>query len=60
VTRALLERIDRLNPTLNAFVTVTTELALEQARRAAGKFEAELDAAADRVLRTVLSRRRDD
>jgi len=33
---------------------------MEQARRAAGKFEAELDAAADRVLRTVLSRRRDD
>ena len=31
---------------------------MEQARRAAGKFEAELDEAADRVLRTVLSRRR--
>jgi hypothetical protein len=33
---------------------------IEQARRAAGKFEAELDLAADRVLRTVLSRRRAD
>lgn len=32
---------------------------MEQARRVAGKFETELDAAADRVLRTVLSRRRD-
>jgi len=34
VTRAALERIDRLNPALTAFVTVTRELALEQARRA--------------------------
>jgi hypothetical protein len=33
---------------------------MEQARRAAGTFEAELDLAADRVLRTVLSRRRPD
>lgn len=32
---------------------------MEQARREAGKFETELDAAADRVLRTVLSRRRE-
>lgn len=31
---------------------------MEQARREAGKFETELDAAVDRVLRTVLSRRR--
>jgi aspartyl-tRNA(Asn)/glutamyl-tRNA(Gln) amidotransferase subunit A len=30
-TTAILERIDRLNPTLNAFTTVTRELALEQA-----------------------------
>lgn len=30
---------------------------MEQARRATAKFESELDAAADRVLRTVLSRR---
>jgi aspartyl-tRNA(Asn)/glutamyl-tRNA(Gln) amidotransferase subunit A len=30
-TTAILERIDRLNPTLNAFTTVTHELALEQA-----------------------------
>jgi hypothetical protein len=32
---------------------------MEQARRAAAKFESELDAASDRVLRTVLSRRPD-
>ena len=31
---------------------------MEQARRAAGKFQAELNAAADRVLRKVFSRRR--
>ena len=31
---------------------------MDQARRAAGKFQAELDAAADRVLRKVFSRRR--
>jgi hypothetical protein len=31
---------------------------MEQARRAAGKFQVELDAAADRVLRTAFSRRR--
>lgn len=31
---------------------------MDQARRAAGKFRAELDAAADRVLRKVFSRRR--
>ena len=34
VTRALLERIDRLNPKLNAFLTVTTDLALAQAKAA--------------------------
>lgn len=32
---------------------------MEQARRAAAKFESELDTAADRVLRTILSRRAD-
>jgi hypothetical protein len=32
---------------------------MEQARRASAKFESELDEAADRVLRTVLSRRPD-
>jgi aspartyl-tRNA(Asn)/glutamyl-tRNA(Gln) amidotransferase subunit A len=34
VTRAVLERIDRLNPTINAFVTVTHDRALADARRA--------------------------
>jgi hypothetical protein len=31
---------------------------MEQARRAAGKFQLEIDDAADRVLRKVFSRRR--
>ena len=34
LTRACLERIERLNPKLNAFITVTDELALQQAARA--------------------------
>src|SRR5829696_9053063 len=34
VTRAILERIERLNPELNAFTVVTPELALEQASMA--------------------------
>jgi aspartyl-tRNA(Asn)/glutamyl-tRNA(Gln) amidotransferase subunit A len=34
VTMAVLERIERLNPALNAYVTLTPEMALEQAREA--------------------------
>ncbi|HVG88583.1 MAG TPA: amidase family protein [Gaiellales bacterium] len=34
VTRSVLERIDRVNPELNAFVTLTPDLALEAAREA--------------------------
>jgi aspartyl-tRNA(Asn)/glutamyl-tRNA(Gln) amidotransferase subunit A len=34
LTTACLARIDRFNPALNAFITVTAELALEQAREA--------------------------
>ena len=34
LTRAYLERIERLNPVLNAYVLTTAELALEQARAA--------------------------
>ena len=34
VTEAVLARIDRLNPHINAYVTVTSELAMQQARTA--------------------------
>src|SRR5271165_3141572 len=34
LTRECLDRIDRLNPVLNAFITVTPDLAMEQAERA--------------------------
>jgi aspartyl-tRNA(Asn)/glutamyl-tRNA(Gln) amidotransferase subunit A len=40
VTRAVLERIDRLNPKLNAFVTLTPELALAQAHAAEQAYRA--------------------
>jgi aspartyl-tRNA(Asn)/glutamyl-tRNA(Gln) amidotransferase subunit A len=38
VTRAVLARIERLNPALNAFLTVTADSALAQARRAEEEF----------------------
>ena len=44
LTRAYLERIERLNPLLNAYLTVTADLALQQAAAAA----AELAPARDR------------
>src|SRR5262245_4186746 len=44
LTRACLDRIDALNPSLSAFATVTGDLALEQARRA----EREIAAGKDR------------
>ncbi len=39
LTRAFLERIARLNPTLNAFITVTAERAMADARRAEGEIK---------------------
>jgi aspartyl-tRNA(Asn)/glutamyl-tRNA(Gln) amidotransferase subunit A len=47
LTRQCLDRIEHLNPTLNAFITVTAELAVEQARGAdseiaAGKYSGPL------------------
>lgn len=40
LTQITLERIERLNPKLNAFLTVTAELALEQARGAEAEIAA--------------------
>ena len=40
VATALLERIDKLNPALNAYVTVTAAPALEQARAAEARYAA--------------------
>src|SRR6185503_11188478 len=40
LTEACLERIERLNPTLNAFVTVTRTSALEEARAAEAEIAA--------------------
>ncbi len=46
LTRLTLERIEQLNPTLNAFITITSEKALAQAARA----EQELASGMDRGL----------
>jgi aspartyl-tRNA(Asn)/glutamyl-tRNA(Gln) amidotransferase subunit A len=39
LTRRCLERIERLNPKLNAFITITAEPALEQAREAEAEIQ---------------------
>jgi aspartyl-tRNA(Asn)/glutamyl-tRNA(Gln) amidotransferase subunit A len=39
VTEATLRRIDRLNPMINAFITVTHDLAMDQARQAEKAFQ---------------------
>ena len=39
VTRLMLERIDRLNPILNAYITVTPELAMKAAREAEAEIQ---------------------
>ena len=39
VTESILRRMDQLNPTLNAFITTTPELALEGARIAERAFQ---------------------
>lgn len=38
VTRAILQRIERLNPVLNAFVTVTADFAMQSARESERRF----------------------
>ncbi len=43
LTTAALGRIERLNPTLQAFITVTAEQALSQARQADAELAAGLD-----------------
>ncbi len=40
LTRACLERIEELNPAVNAFITITGELALKQARQAEAEIQA--------------------
>src|SRR5919198_5035971 len=39
LTQACLGRIEALNPKLNAFITVTSEMALEQARQAEAEIQ---------------------
>ncbi len=40
LTRQCLDRIERLNPTLNAFITITADQALDSARRAESEIAA--------------------
>ena len=39
ITQAVLERIDRLNPALNAYITVTADLAMKSAREAESEIQ---------------------
>ncbi len=40
LTRAYLERIERINPSLNYYITITADLAMHNARRAEGELQA--------------------
>src|SRR5437879_1227281 len=39
ITRTILERIERLNPTLNAYITVTSDLAMKSAQEAESEIQ---------------------
>ena len=51
LTRFLLERISRLQPAINAYITVTADIALMQAKRA----EKEIAKAEDRLLERMMA-----
>ena len=48
LTKLMLARIDDLNPKLNAYITVTADLALAQARKAEGELFAARSRKAER------------
>ncbi|GAC1702522.1 MAG: Asp-tRNA(Asn)/Glu-tRNA(Gln) amidotransferase GatCAB subunit A [Candidatus Acidiferrum sp.] len=51
LTHSMLARIQRINPQLNAYITVTAELALRQAKRAEGELFARRGSGASRTRR---------
>src|SRR2546422_4896938 len=60
LTRAVLERIERLNPVVNAFCTVTADLALDAARAAERSEEhtSELQSRLHLVCRLLLEKKK--